>query len=115
VVAYKEFKADRIVAESNFGGAMVEGTIRSVDKSVPYKAVNASRGKWLRAEPIAALYEQGRVKHVGAFPQLEDEMVTFSPDGTSDGESPNRLDALVWALTELMLEPAVPKVQFGRY
>lgn len=100
---YKDLSGDRVVAERNYGGAMVEHVIRSVDPQVPYKEVVASRGKWLRAEPVAALYEQGRVRHVGSLAPLEDEMCSFGPDGTSDGKSPNRLDALVWAATELML------------
>lgn len=100
---YHQLDADRVVAERNFGGAMVEHVVRSVDPNVAYKEVTASRGKWIRAEPVAALYEQGKVRHVGSLPQLEDEMCAFGPDGLSDGKSPNRLDALVWAATELML------------
>jgi phage terminase large subunit-like protein len=103
VKLYHDLKADRIVGERNFGGAMVAHVIRTIDGTVAYKEVTASRGKWLRAEPVAALYEQGRVKHVGGFARLEDEMCSFGPDGKSDGKSPNRLDALVWAATELML------------
>lgn len=115
VTAYNEFKADRIVAERNFGGAMVAHVIRTVDPKVSYKEVTASKGKWLRAEPVAALYEQGRVKHVGGLPALEDEMCSFGPDGFSNEKSPNRLDALVWALTELMLAPQPAAPIFGRY
>ena len=92
------FSGDRIVAERNFGGDMVESTIRNVDANVPVKLVTASRGKRQRAEPIKALYEQGRVHHVGTFPLLEDQMCSWLP-----GEkSPDRMDALVWALTHLM-------------
>lgn len=95
--AYERRCADRIVAEVNQGGEMVAHVLRSVDPSLPVKTVHASRGKVIRAEPISALYEQGRVHHVGAFPALEDEMCEWQP-----GEpSPNRMDALVWALTEL--------------
>ena len=101
--AYVTFEADRIVAERNFGGAMVEAVIRTVDKQLPVKMVTASRGKIARAEPAAALYEQGRVKHVGALPQLEDQMVAMTPDGYVGEGSPDRADALVWAITELML------------
>ncbi len=101
--AYRRHEADRIVVEVNQGGDLVETVIRQVDASVPVRAVRASRGKWLRAEPVAALYEQGRVAHVGALPELEDEMSDFGPDGLSGGRSPDRVDALVWALTELML------------
>ena len=96
-------EADRIVAEVNQGGEMVEAVIRQADASVPVETVRASRGKWLRAEPVAALYEQGKVKHVGAFPALEDEMCDFVLGGLSSGRSPDRLDALVWALSALML------------
>lgn len=99
VSAFYVHGADRIVAEVNNGGDMVEHTLRTVDRTVPYKAVRASRGKEIRAEPVAALYEQGRIHHVGYFGPLEDQLCTWLP-----GEkSPDRLDALVWALTELML------------
>lgn len=100
IAAYREFAADRVVAERNFGGEMVESTILQVDKTVPVKVITASRGKAQRAEPIAALYEHDpvRVHHVGAMPQLEDQLTTWTPQ---DGTSPDRLDAMVWALTEL--------------
>jgi phage terminase large subunit-like protein len=98
---FHRLRADRIVAEVNQGGDMVEAVIRTVDGSVPVKAVRAQRGKWLRAEPVAALYEQGRVRHAGRFPLLEDEMCDFGPDGLSNGRSPDRVDALVWAVAEL--------------
>jgi phage terminase large subunit-like protein len=104
VDAYREFSADRIVAERNYGGAMVEHVIRMVDRSVSYREVTASRGKIVRAEPVAALYEQGKVHHVGAFPQLEDQMALMASDGFAGEGSPDRADALVWALTELMVE-----------
>ena len=109
VAIYHARKADRIVAEVNQGGAMVEAVLREVDATVAYRAVSASRGKRARAEPVAALYEQGRVSHVGSFPALEDEMCSWHGDGEA---SPDRLDALVWALTELMLGPkrAEPRV-----
>jgi phage terminase large subunit-like protein len=101
VEAYRTWRADRIVGEANQGGEMVEATIRTVDPAVAYRAVHASRGKRTRAEPVAALYEQGRVHHVGAFPALEDQLCSALPDG---GTGPDdRLDALVWALTELAL------------
>lgn len=104
ITAYHRFAADRIVAERNFGGAMVEAVIRSADRSVPYKEVVASRGKAARAEPISALYEQGRVSHVGAgLADLEDEMVLMTAAGFAGEGSPNRTDALVWALSEVML------------
>lgn len=102
VLAYHTHQADRLVAEVNNGGEMVELTIRTVDAAVSYKAVHASRGKRTRAEPVAALYEQKRVHHVGGLAKLEDEMCSWS---AIEGEpSPNRMDALVWALTELMLD-----------
>lgn len=102
VKAYHTHQADRIVAEVNNGGEMVELTIRTVDPVVSYRAVHASRGKRTRAEPVAALYEQKRVHHVGGLAKLEDEMCTWST--LDDAPSPNRMDALVWALTELMLD-----------
>ena len=92
--------ADRIVAERNYGGQMVEATIRSVAPRAPITLVNASRGKSIRAEPVVALYEQGKVHHVGNFPALEDQLTGWNPAGNDP--SPDRLDALVWALTELM-------------
>jgi phage terminase large subunit-like protein len=109
---YQRLEADRIVAEANQGGDMVEAVIRQADTNVAIEKVRASRGKWLRAEPVAALYEQGRVRHVGAFPELEDEMCDFGLGGLSSGRSPDRLDALVWALASLMLTKQVkPRVR----
>jgi len=102
VTAYNKNSADRIIGEANNGGDLIEIVIRTVDNKVSYKKVHASRGKLTRAEPIAALYEQGKVHHVGLFPNLEDEMCSWVPGM----KSPNRLDALVWALTELMLDSA---------
>ena len=101
VAAYHRYSADRIVAESNQGGDMVAATLRTVDKSIPVKLVHASRGKKARAEPVAALYEQRRVHHVGFLAELEDQLCEWA--GT--GDSPDRLDALVWALTDLMVAP----------
>jgi phage terminase large subunit-like protein len=97
--AFDEFQADRIVAEGNQGGDMVAHVLRTAWADAPIRIVHASRGKVARAEPVAALYEQGRVSHVGAFPLLEDQLTGWSPGGPS----PDRLDALVWALTELFL------------
>ena len=91
--------ADRIVAEVNNGGDLVERIIRTVDNNIPYTAVRASRGKMVRAEPIAALYEQHKVYHVGLFPDLEDQMISYT--GERNQASPDRMDALVWALTDL--------------
>jgi phage terminase large subunit-like protein len=105
VTAYHRHQADRIVAERNFGGAMVEAVIRNVDRSVAYKEVTASRGKAARAEPVSALYEQGRVSHLrrAGLEALEDEMMVMTPNGYLGEGSPNRVDALVWAMTEAML------------
>lgn len=102
--AYRRFAADRIVAEANQGGEMVAALLRSVDISLPLTLVRATRGKYLRAEPVAALYEQRRVVHAGRFMELEDQMCDFGPEGLSCGRSPDRLDALVWALTALLIE-----------
>lgn len=116
VEAYREFEADRIVAERNFGGSMVEHVIRTVDKKASYKEVTASRGKTVRAEPVAALYEQGRISHVGdGLADLEDQMCLFGPTGYLGEGSPDRVDALVWAITELMLgESAEPPMMLLR-
>jgi len=105
VALYRRLEADALVVEVNQGGEMATSVIREVDPGVPVTPVRASRGKFLRAEPVAALYAQGRVRHAGAFPALEDEMCDFGPTGLSSGRSPDRLDALVWALTHLMLGP----------
>jgi predicted phage terminase large subunit-like protein len=99
---FRDRSADRVIAEVNNGGDLVERVLRTVDPKIPYRAVHASRGKITRAEPIAALYEQGKISHVGSFPQLEDEMCTYT--GLPGEKSPNRMDALVWALSELFLE-----------
>jgi phage terminase large subunit-like protein len=111
IAAYRAHRADRVVAEVNNGGEMVEATLRVIDPNVSFAAVRASRGKLTRAEPVAALYEQGRVHHLGVFPQLEDQMCGFVPADQGDlgprlaGCSPDRVDALVWALTDLLIEP----------
>lgn len=106
VEAYHQYSADSIVAEINQGGDMVERTLRTVDPNIKYKAVRATRGKVVRAEPIAALYEQGRAWHLGSFPKLEQQMCLFTPDMDPKkmGFSPDRVDALVWAGTDLMVE-----------
>jgi phage terminase large subunit-like protein len=103
VKAYRTFKADRIIAERNFGGAMVEHVIRTVDWNASYREVTASRGKIARAEPAAALYEQNRVRHAGTFTELEDQMCAMTGAGYVGDGSPDRCDALVWALSDLML------------
>jgi phage terminase large subunit-like protein len=108
VGAYHEFKADKLVAEKNYGGDMVAAVIKQIDPDVSFKMVTASRGKAQRAEPIAALYEQGKVRHVKGLEILEAQMTGWTPE---DRTSPDRMDALVWALTELALgKKAVPDV-----
>jgi phage terminase large subunit-like protein len=97
-------RADTLVAEVNQGGDMVESVIHEVDPGVPVIPVHATRGKWIRAEPVATLYEQGRVKHAGIFAGLEDEMCDFAPSGLSNGKSPDRVDALVWAIAALVFQ-----------
>jgi phage terminase large subunit-like protein len=111
IALWRRLEADCLVVEVNQGGDMVRAVIRSEDASVPVTPVRAHRGKYLRAEPIAALYEQGRVKHVGVFPALEDEMCDFGPDGLSSGRSPDRLDALVWAVSTLTTARPQPRVR----
>jgi phage terminase large subunit-like protein len=112
---YKKYRADRIIGETNNGGEMIESVLRSIDPSISYKSVHASRGKAIRAEPISAMYEQNRVHHVGIFTQLEDQMTSFTQDSTraSTGSSFDRMDATVWALTELMLEKQRTRILFG--
>jgi phage terminase large subunit-like protein len=97
VRSFNHNKADRVVGEINNGGYLVEVNIRTVDRNIPYSPVHASRGKEIRAEPVSSLYEQGRIHHVGTFPELEDQMCDWSPGQ----KSPDRMDALVWAFWEL--------------
>lgn len=106
VFLFRKFSADRIVAEVNQGGDMVETTIRMIDPNVPYKGVHASKGKVARAEPVSALYEKNWVHHLGSFPVLEDQMSQFTRDFDKKimGFSPDRVDALVWAITELKID-----------
>jgi phage terminase large subunit-like protein len=105
VEAYRRYQADRIVAEVNAGGDMVQATLRTIDPNVSFTAVHASRGKVIRAEPVAALYEQRKVHHVGTLAALEDQLCAFTSDyDRSRGGSPDRLDALVWALSDLMVK-----------
>lgn len=112
IALWRRVEADALVAEVNQGGEMVRSVINEVDASVPVVPVRASRGKWLRAEPVATLYEQGRVKHAGSFPTLEDEMCDFGPTGLTSGRSPDRLDALVWAIASLThASRAAPRVR----
>jgi len=103
VALYRRLKADAVVAEVNQGGDMVRAVLAQIDPALPLRTVHATRGKWLRAEPVAMLYAQGKVKHVDPpMPALEDEMCDFALDGLAGGRSPDRLDALVWAVTELI-------------
>ncbi|MCO5129861.1 MAG: terminase family protein [Xanthobacteraceae bacterium] len=111
IALWRRLEADALVAEVNQGGEMVRAVIHQVDSAVPVTPVRATRGKWLRAEPVATLYEQGRVRHAGAFAALEDEMCDFASGGLSSGRSPDRLDALVWAVTALTTTRAMPRVR----
>jgi len=114
--AASAWAADRVIAEANQGGQMVASVLRAAELSLPLRLVHATRGKVARAEPVAALYEAGRVRHAGDFPALEDELCGLIAGGTyqGPGRSPDRADALVWALTELMLKPhAAPRVWVG--
>lgn len=112
IALWRRVEADALVAEINQGGEMVKAVIGEVDTSVPVIPVRATRAKWVRAEPVAALYEQGRVKHAGSFAALEDEMCDFAVSGLSSNRSPDRLDALVWAVSSLALVPrAQPRVR----
>lgn len=103
VNAFHKWGADTIVAETNYGGAMVQSTILAADRRVPVKIVSAARGKHVRAEPIATLYERGLVRHVGRLSELEDQLVNFSASGYVGSRSPDRADAAIWAISELML------------
>lgn len=114
ITAYSTHRADKVVGEVNNGGDLVESNIRAADQSVSYASVHASRGKKKRAEPVAALYQQALVHHIGAFPELEDQMCLWEGEAETDiegedvdTESPDRMDALVWALTELMIEESL--------
>lgn len=109
--AYDRHQADVIVGEINYGGAMVQHVIQTARPRTPYKQVTATRGKAVRAEPISALYEQGKVRHVGNFRELEEELTAFSTNGYMGEQSPNRADALVWALTELFPGIVMPRKQ----
>jgi phage terminase large subunit-like protein len=113
--AATRWRADRVVAEANNGGAMIESVLRASDATLPIALVHASHGKVARAEPVMTLYQRGKVVHVGAFPVLEDELAGLVTGGgyQGPGRSPDRADALVWALSELMLgaKPPVPGVR----
>jgi phage terminase large subunit-like protein len=115
VEAYHRWQADAIVAEINFGKAMVEETIRSVDPNIPLRSVTASRGKAVRAEPVAALYDErvDRVRHVGRFPDLEDQLCAFAVSGYTGERSPDRADAMIWAVSELAIGSGIPQLLFA--
>lgn len=106
VKAYHKLEADRVVAEVNNGGDLVETVLRTVDPHISYRAVHAAKGKHVRAEPIAAMYEQGKIHHVGYFARLEEQMSYMTVEGYIGPDSPDRCDALVWALTDLMIDHA---------
>jgi phage terminase large subunit-like protein len=112
VAAFYAHAADAVVVEVNQGGDLVKNLLLQVDAKVPVIEVRATRGKWLRAEPVAALYGRGLVGHVPGLTALEDELCAFGPDGKADGHSPDRVDALVWALTELLLKGVGPRVRW---
>jgi phage terminase large subunit-like protein len=111
IEAMRDFNADRLVAEVNQGGQLVEEVLRQVDPMVPFRAVHASRGKSARAEPVAALYEQGRVRHVAGLGALEEQMCLMTPRGYEGQGSPDRVDALVWALHDLIIAPAAHQLR----
>lgn len=106
--AWERHRADKVVAEQNYGGAMVKSTIQTYNSRIPYKKVNATRGKHVRAEPFSALYEQGKVRHVGVFSELEDQLTSFSTYGYLGNNSPNNADAWIWVLVELF--PGILKI-----
>ena len=106
---FNTHRADRIIAEQNYGGAMVENTIRTLSGSVPIKLVQATRGKAIRAEPVVSLYEQRKIHHVGIFPELEDQLCQWVPG--SAGPSPDRLDAMVWAVSDLLVSPTANRIE----
>ncbi len=114
VALYHTLQADALIAEVNQGGEMVAAVIHEADANVPVLAVRATRGKYLRAAPVAQLYEQGRVHHVGSFTALEDEMCALGPGGLGNGKSPDRVDALVWAITDLALKPEAQEPRVRR-
>lgn len=112
IAAYEDFAADCLVAEVNQGGDLVAGVVQQFKPNLPILTVRATRGKWVRAEPVASLYAEGRVAHVGRYDALEDQLVAFGVDGTVKGKSPDRADALVWAITELLLgSRAAPQIR----
>lgn len=112
VDAYEHWQADRVVAESNYGGDMVRAVIQAVNPTIPFESVSATRGKTVRAEPVSALYDQGKVCHVGHFPDLESQMCNMMVSGYTGIKSPDRADALVWAVTAL--SPKLSQIHAGK-
>jgi len=108
---YESFDADAVIVEVNQGGDMVSEMIAQIDPDIPIKQVRATRSKWVRAEPVAALYARGLVKHKMGLDELEDEMCAFGANGLSDGHSPDRVDALVWAISDLLLNKNIPRLR----
>jgi len=108
---YQQFDADAVIVEVNQGGDMVSEMIAQIDPDIPIKQVRATRSKWVRAEPVAALYARGLVLHKEGLEKLEDEMCAFGANGLSDGHSPDRVDALVWAISELLLNKNIPRLR----
>ncbi|MEO0329406.1 MAG: terminase family protein [Pseudomonadota bacterium] len=109
---FRTLNADCVIAEVNQGGDMVRSVLTAADPAIPVRSVHASRGKWLRAEPVALMYERGIIHHVGQYPDLEDQMCALAPDGKANGVSPDRVDALVWAISELaILRRPKPRVR----
>lgn len=113
VAAFNDFEANEVVAEINNGGDMVKSTLRTANGSLPIHVVHATRGKDKRAEPVSALYEQGRIHHVGNFPELEEEMVDYDPVDPDTSWSPDRMDAMVWAITRLMVKSSVTQTSMN--
>jgi phage terminase large subunit-like protein len=107
--AYERWEANGIVGETNYGGEMVRFVIQTARPHTPFIPVTASRGKHVRAEPISALYEQGRIRHVGHYPELEEEYAAFTVNGFSGPDSPNRADAAIWGFTELFAGIVAPQ------
>lgn len=111
VALFSRLRADLVVAEGNQGGDLVRAVLQQIDPAIPVRTVHATRGKWLRAEPVAMRYQQGKVKHVDPpLRELEDQMCDFGINGLSSGASPDRLDALVWAVTDLMKHGTGPRI-----
>ena len=112
---YRKWDANGVVVERNYGGDMCRFTIHAVDPRIPVKVITASKSKHVRAEPVSVLYEKRKVIHVGYFNELEEQLTNFSSVGYEGDKSPDRADALIWAVTDLMVKDMVPIVATGRY